>query len=79
MHINLTENFLEAMWRVPIFVTKNILFGEQKNDGVGEEGKDKNKKGNLKIPEEIGWKECKMKKNQMFPRGQTNPPPPHQD
>ena len=50
MHINLTENFLEAMWRVPIFVTKNILFGEQKNDGVGEEGKDKNKKGNLKIP-----------------------------
>ena len=47
----------------------------KKNDGVGKEGKDKNKKGNLKIPEEIGWKECKMKKIKCSPEGKQIHPP----
>ena len=64
------------MWRVPIFVTK-IFYLVKKNYGVGKEGKDKNKKGNLKIPEEIGWKECKMKKIKCSQEGKQIQPPPH--
>ena len=57
MHVNLTENFSRGNVKSTYFCHKKYSIWWNKNDGVGKEGKDKNKKGNLKIPEEIGWKE----------------------